>query len=213
MKITFVGDVHGKWFKPNEPNFTDIIEQHKDSDYVFQVGDMGFGFPDTKDLELFLPPNVLFIRGNHDNPSVCEMQPNYLGDYGYHDETGIFYLSGADSPDESWRIFGVSHWQNEELDYLTLQKAADMYVTLKPKIVVTHECPCSIGNIAKDFHIEQNRTSSALDFFFREHKPRYWFFGHHHTPFRKNILGTNFVCVPTLQAIEMQYEKETLWLP
>jgi Icc-related predicted phosphoesterase len=197
MIITFVGDVHG-WF--NE--FLATCKLYKDSDYIIQVGDTGFGFKNTLQYSnITLPKNVKFIRGNHDNPTLSRNHPNYLGDYGFNKDIGIFYISGAYSIDKAWRIPGVSWWEEEELNYNDLQKVAELWASVKPDIVVTHDCPKSVQSFLKSHHSDGNRTNNALEFLFNEHKPKFWVFGHHHIYKREKVLGTTFQCLPELGTV------------
>ena len=202
MRITFIGDVHGHFTE-----FNSLIRLYKDSDYIIQVGDVGFGFPKTLQYsDIKFPDNVKFIRGNHDNPNICRKHPNYIGDYGYSSIMNLFYLSGAFSIDWMYRIQNVSVWGDEELSNNDFNKAAKLYFDSKPSIVVTHDCPKTIQIYLKSHHIEPSKTNTDLEYMFNEYKPKYWIFGHHHTYKNINILGTNFICLPELYAYTLDTE-------
>src|SRR6266404_2664369 len=138
MSITIIGDVHGftktyqKWLRNNlDPEQRSI-----------QIGDMGLGFAGVGLPAPGQPPlgdSHKFFRGNHDSPEKCRAHANYLGDYGYLEEDGIFWVAGAFSIDRAYRIEGVSWWADEELSYAELGKATDLYREVKPRFVLSHE--------------------------------------------------------------------------
>jgi Icc-related predicted phosphoesterase len=204
VKRTFLGDIHGAWGMLNE-----ILKRHKDIPSI-QVGDLGLGFVNSytflnqrtglwetkggiKDPKEF-PKKFRFIRGNHDNPEVCRKHPNYLGDYGVDKETGIFFVSGAWSIDVNYRTPDIDWWYEEELDYPELQKVIELYEKTKPSVVVSHTCPSSIAKLLAGGNFHGSKTENALETMWEIHKPKYWIFGHWHMVWRKNILGTDFIC-------------------
>jgi hypothetical protein len=136
--LYFIGDVHGKIQR-----YRAIIRGLPEGSKSIQLGDMGLGFDKVR----LWPGGSLdrgvhrFIRGNHDNPQVCQNHPRYLGDYGYLEDERLFYLGGAWSIDKDWRVPGKSWWPDEELSYADLDKAYQLYVKSKPQIVATHEAP------------------------------------------------------------------------
>lgn len=134
----FIGDVHGKI-----KQYRAIIRDLPEGSRSLQLGDMGLGF---KGVHLFPGGSMLrgdhrFIRGNHDSPQACRQHRFYMGDYGYRPEDGLFYLGGAWSIDQDWRVENVSWWHDEELDYSELDTAYQLYVKSRPQIVATHEAP------------------------------------------------------------------------
>lgn len=148
MSIVVVGDIHGKIQDIDDvPGFNSIIaSKTKPDDLVIQVGDIGFGFGFIPHF----PENVKLIRGNHDDPQMARLHPNYLGDYGYLPEHKLFYLGGAWSIDWAWRKAYMNRggkaiwWENEELSYHELAKALELYSEVKPEIVISHEAPASV---------------------------------------------------------------------
>src|SRR5437868_566145 len=103
MKLHLIGGVHGKVHE-----YTNIIHTLPMGDKSVQLGDMGVGFPDA--ILFSLPHDHKWFRGNHDDPTISRMHPNYLGDYGYDSETKIFWMAGAYSIDYQWRVEGLSWW-------------------------------------------------------------------------------------------------------
>lgn len=209
MKTLFLGDIHGDWATLN-----DVFQRRLYREIpIIQIGDLGLGFSlkydyfnhrtglwetkiGSKDPEKF-PDRFRFIRGNHDNPEACRRYPNYMGDYGVDSQTGIFYMSGAKSIDRDNRTIGIDWWDDEELSTFELQKAIDLYAQTKPKIVISHACPSTIAKMLsswKEFH--GSKTETALEMMWSNSKPKVWIFGHWHMAWRKNVLGTKFICCP-----------------
>ena len=207
--MRFIGDVHGKY----SPYKTLI----KEVPASIQVGDMGVGFmkdtPDGEKKFMQNPPhdtmkkgNHRFIRGNHDNPTVCKTQPFWIKDGHYEDD--MFFVGGGLSIDRHWRIEGQTWWADEELSYREFSKIQEKYLDLKPKIMVTHDCPEAIaGQIMNTSNFQKlddpSITRQALDNFFQLHKPELWIFGHWHLSFQRNILGTQFICLNELEILDV----------
>lgn len=195
-ELVFVGDLHGK-IGP----FRDIVRRVDVNTPIIQVGDVGFGFLPI----LPFPKNVHLIRGNHDSPDEARRHPNYLGDFGFSEELGIFYVSGAYSIDYKWRQEGVSWWRQEELSGYQFDQALQLYKRVKPEIVVSHDCPLSarshIFNITH--HDEVSATNKALDEMLLLHRPKVWVFGHHHQTVGVNIFGVQFQCLAELHHKEL----------
>jgi len=131
--------------------------------------------------------NHRFIRGNHDSPEVCRNHPNWIPDGQF--ENDMFFLGGAFSIDWQMRMPGVSWWEDEELSIVELNAMIDKFESLKPKIVVTHDCPTKFAMLLKSHHMDdKSRTRAALDTMLEIHKPDLWVFGH---PYPSNISHTS----------------------
>jgi hypothetical protein len=206
MKLSLIGDCHGK-----TTELVNLLQSHcQDSDYILQLGDVGLGF---KGVHLpSLNQSFGFIRGNHDSPSLCQMHPNYAGEYGVWGP-GVFVVGGAFSIDWQWRVPGKSWWYDEELYVEQLDKALELYKATKPRIVATHEAPSSIGRalledggfrLYKEGCID-SRTAQYLERMFHAHQPEHWFFGHYHRDWVKRTQGTIFECLNelTLRHVEV----------
>lgn len=201
--MIFIGDIHGAW-----KYYRELISNITHTPTI-QVGDFGMGFPGMID-----PPKVegnhWFIRGNHDSPEVCRRHPNYLGDYGFRQEWDMFFVGGADSIDKHMRVEGVSWWRDEELEYGTfMDKIIPLYEASKPRIVVTHTCPMSIlydviPVWANDRGRGAGKTERALQAMLEIHQPDLWVFGHWHRHVETRRMGCKFVCVNSLQLIEIE---------
>lgn len=186
-----IGDVHG-----NINSFEKIIYQHKGDS--IQLGDFGFKkhhdyFLNNFDLE---SNSVLF--GNHDYYPYLR-EPHSLGDYGCDHLGELFFVRGAYSIDKHIRTIGVDWFENEEMTYQTFKDVINKYELVKPKIVISHDCPQSLRESLFGIH-EKSMTSNGLQAMFEIHQPDLWIFGHHHKSKNVNINGTNFRCLAELEA-------------
>lgn len=208
--VLLIGDVHRKW-----QEYTDLLEHHQPERSI-QLGDFGWGFEDqfsgdmqdkVEKLEAAMTNcgggDNKYIRGNHDNPWECENHKFCIPDASYDEETGIFYLGGALSIDKHLRTPGVDWWEDEELNFDRLFAAVDLYEKVKPRIVLTHDCPEDV--VHKLFHFYKtdfpSRTRQALGSMWSLHKPELWVFGHWHSHRAVTIEGTHFVCLGELQTM------------
>lgn len=206
-KYTFIGDVHGKFGA-----YSTILKNSTSP--TIQVGDMGVGFF-WRDQEDYLhssgnPPydkmvagGHRFIRGNHDNPSVCSRHSQWIEDG--HVEGDIMFVGGALSIDRGMRTLNEDYWADEELSIQRLMELTTKFVTLKPRIMVTHECPETVAkHLFRTMKLDDpSRTRQAFDSMFEQHKPEYWIFGHWHMHRKETVLGTKFICLEELQAMEL----------
>lgn len=211
--IRFIGDVHGK-FGP----YKTLI---KDVPFSIQVGDMGVGFRHyTPMRELVTSQNPpfdamskgrhLFLRGNHDNPSVCRKQRYWIPDGTYLDDK-IFCVGGAVSIDRAYRTEGLDWWADEECSRAELDAIVDRYIRLKPEIVCTHEVPESVATeLLAAFNkvkiTDGSRTRQAFESMLHHHQPKYWVFGHWHQSLRFMRGRTQFQCLAELEHVDIDLE-------
>ena len=189
--MNFIGDVHGKFNKLNS------ILDHVDGS-VIQLGDLGIGFQADRGFTNFVTDKQFyFIRGNHDNPHICNDHPNFIGNYGICE--GVFCISGAHSIDKELRIPEMDWWEGEELSYTEMCEMLDVYTHIKPEIVATHDCPYMLYEFLTDNIKTKSRTNQFFDILFENHIPKKWVFGHHHRSFRKNINGCEFIGLNELE--------------
>lgn len=207
MRITFIGDVHGK-----TDQYQKKLRQKFQGQSTFQLGDMGVGFSSTPGLhkDIMTSGDHRWIRGNHDDPAKCRALADrgYAGEYGYYDKFKMFFLGGAYSIDYMYRIPGRSWWSDEELSYPELASAVDFYIRMKPEIVATHEAPTAaathmLTQVLGGFRSEKlvcgtSRTSVALQQMLDAHQPKEWIFGHYHASKSFDWKGTKFTCVNEL---------------
>ncbi len=201
MKITFIGDVHGK--------FTEYRKIIDASDCpTIQVGDFGIGFywqdaAGNKHRYNELPQDHYdhwFIRGNHDNPYECRLHPQNIQDASMWN--GIFCMGGALSIDKEFRTEGLDWWTDEELSIEKLDQAVDLYETLKPEVVVTHDGPEGVIPHMFNWYSKSaypSRTRDALSIMLKIHRPKLWIFGHWHKTVKYEDQGTTFLCLNELQ--------------
>jgi predicted phosphohydrolase len=198
--MRYIGDVHGKWIQ-----YSQLISECDES---IQVGDMGFGFGQPQKtvdhvIETMAKGNHKFIRGNHDNKTMCETLDSYIPDGTIVDDT--MFIGGGLSIDQHTRTEGVSWWADEELKYSELIGLFDVYKEKKPKIMVTHDLPENVARNLFSFYRADffSITRQGLDAMFEEHKPDYWIFGHWHKSINRNIFGTQFICLNELEYIDI----------
>jgi len=210
MFTRFIGDVHGK-----VGGLRDILASlPADVSGAVQVGDMGVGFPPNNEkhhqnwnnlLEEF---NCKFIRGNHDNPTRCKTMSAWIPDGTVVDDA--MYVGGAWSIDSRWRIEGSDWWSDEQVSQFNFAQIMDVYDLVKPKIMVTHDCPEKVSEelfISTGKAIGDKRyttlTGSALQEMFNSHSPDIWIFGHWHNDVDVVINGTRFICLAELSHIDI----------
>jgi len=202
----FIGDVHGKW-----DMYFDLISKLKGDS--IQVGDFGMGFGSETPPEWNL--QHMFIRGNHDDPSICRVHPNYLGDYG-SDKHGIFYVGGGYSIDYKWRqTHNFTHpnelvwWEDEEIAEKDFPEVLRIYEQFKPNIVVTHAAPEYMQAYIVEGNMEDkrrfiNRTEHGLlPAMLDIHKPALWIFGHYHCSVDILHDGVRYKCLNELEVFEI----------
>lgn len=195
-KIRIISDLHG-----NSRKHREII---KDSDYSIQIGDLGFNYSYLGQID-GLKHKV--FRGNHDHVGM-QNHANYLGEYGYFDLNGVagYFISGAHSIDRAWRKENVNWWSDEQLSYMELVGAYDLYQFQKPEFVLSHDCPASVSKIIGNPEILNNfghnpetytnATQECLEECFEFRQPKLWIFGHYHIRKELTIGRTKFICLP-----------------
>lgn len=192
----FIGDVHG--------HFLDYNELVKKLPCSIQLGDMGIGFKPYESFPVYSQHR--WIRGNHDNPIACKGYSNYLGDFGYLEEEEIFFVSGGFSIDRMYRTEGINWWRDEELDVKAQAEVVKLYTKIKPRIVISHECPRDaiqyVGS--KYIGIAPSSTAALLNHLWGIHSPQRWIFGHHHTTMDFEIDNVKFQAVNILDAVEIE---------
>lgn len=166
-------------------------------DCSLQVGDMGL-FDEEDAAVLPAMPDHRFIRGNHDNPPLCRGHPNYLTDWGWFPEQEMFVLAGGYSIDAASRIAGEDWWPDEELDEPVLREAVERFAAIRPRLMVSHECPTVIKRMIVESPMKlsvTSRTERTLQRMWEAHKPEVWIFGHQHMFVQRTVEGTRFVCL------------------
>jgi predicted phosphodiesterase len=193
--FTVIGDVHGKYERYHR-----IVRRTEENPYTIQLGDFGFKYDTLANVD---STKHLIIPGNHDNYDTCYNYPHFLGDYGYTSLNGIefFYYRGAYSIDRIYRTIGIDWWENEQVGIEGFMKARELYRMIKPKIVITHDCPENIAHqmVPDGGRVFQNNTTWALQELLNIHEPDLWLFGHWHKSRTIQHGKTRFMCLNELE--------------
>lgn len=199
MSITVIGDVHGKYDRYHK-----IIRETKHHPYTIQLGDFGFKYDTLKNVDY---TRHLIIGGNHDNYDICYNYPHFLFDYGYTklNNLDFFYYRGAYSIDRHYRTIGVNWWSNEQVNIDNFMKARELYNSIKPDLVITHDCPEFMvpTYIGKNRPVYQNITTWALQELYNIHQPKMWIHGHYHQSLTTIYGNTKFVCLDELETFKV----------
>jgi predicted phosphodiesterase len=200
MSVTIIGDVHGKYRRYHE-----IIREKNKNPNSVQLGDFGFDYETLKNVD---PTKHVFIGGNHDNYDIVEKVPNYLGDFGHtvnFHGIDFFHYRGAYSIDRMYRTIGIDWWEKEQLNIEEFMKARELYRSIKPDIVLTHDCPIELIPylLPPGSRIYENNTSWALNELFNIHQPKIWIFGHYHKSWKMTINKTDFICLDELETTKL----------
>lgn len=188
-KLRFIGDVHGQ--------FEFLREKQDEADFSLTVGDIGYDYSALDGIyqQRGGYERHRMIKGNHELHPLLNSpkRPAYfLDNFGVWELPGglsVFYLGGAWSIDHAYRTPGVDWFPEEELSGQELSDAIDLYSTVKPHIVATHEAPfCCIPYVTDPSFAKQygytdpikTATNWTLQMFLRIHQPISWFFGHYH---------------------------------
>ncbi|MCA9178183.1 MAG: metallophosphoesterase [Planctomycetales bacterium] len=221
--IRIIGDVHGRIAarpKRKERNVRDLFPRspystRADRDrgrnylqliarstYSIQVGDLGLDYDHLCDVD---PAFHRVIAGNHDN--LTNLTSHFLGDFGVHSiplQSGsfdFFFIRGAQSLHIDRLTAGVNWWPDEELTETQVNAAMAHYDSVRPRLVISHDCPTEIVSLVASIAVtsEPSRSNSLLQSCFDMHAPSMWIFGHHHRNWSfHHQSGTNFVCVGQL---------------
>lgn len=219
MKTRIVGDIHGKFKEYSYYTLGVGRLRHATEpappERSIQVGDFGIGFDsvywhDSVNEWMKKNPGHRFIRGNHDDPDLCEAMAGYIPDGTV--EGDIMYIGGAWSIDYAYRIPGVSWWPDEELSVTEFNNAIDLYRSAKPRVMITHDCPTQIAwdmFVSRDDSLTGNkqiktRTGEALQAMWEIHQPEEWYFGHWHITRDLTLNGTKFQCLGELDYIDVE---------
>ena len=197
--ITVIGDVHGKYKEYHE-----IIREVDRCPYTLQLGDFGFKYESLKNVD---STRHLILPGNHDNYNDCYNYSHFLGDYGYTslNRVEFFYYRGAYSIDRGDRTVGINWWENEQVSIDQFMKARELYRIVKPRIVISHDCPDSISYQLLKPHQRkyENLTGWALQELLNIHQPNLWIFGHYHNARTIQYGNTKFVCLDELETYDI----------
>ena len=212
-KTRIIGDIHGALHE-----YEYLLTTCEKS---IQIGDFGIGFAGkqwhNKVNKIHEDGANRFIRGNHDNPDKCRTDMvGYIEDGTI--ENDIFYCGGAWTIDSWHRTEGVSIWHNEELTHREFDVLLSTYSIMKPRIVITHDCPSSIaqkmfidsGKSMFEGGLIKTRTGQALQAMLEIHQPELWVHGHWHSDEDEVINGTRFICLGINSYIDIDLSSKDL---
>lgn len=207
MLTRFVGDIHGK-----VSTYIDVTKGFDGN--TVQVGDFTIGFWDQKwhdrVNEYHASGQHKFIRGNHDHPERCKEMVGWIPDGTVNGD--VMFIGGAWSIDHMTRTPGIDWWRDEELSYQELGTLIDVYDQVKPRVMVTHDCPTlasyymfvRAGETLAGRVQYLTRTGEALQAMFELHQPEYWIFGHWHDTKNMEINGTKFQCLGECDYMDLE---------
>lgn len=200
-----IGDIHGEW-ELYYQTATDAIN-FGGCDRTIQVGDFGVGFSgpywhDRVD-EFHSDGTHRYVRGNHDKLAKCKEMTGWIKDGRVEDD--VMFIGGAWSIDWEYRTEGTSWWADEELSSAELYEMISLYATVKPRVMITHDCPLDVskemfispaGKLLVHKPVQHNtRTGAAFNSMMGIHEPDFWFFGHWHHSMAYKRGKTTYVCL------------------
>ena len=218
MILRYAGDTHGRI-----DELKSMVSSAADAGIttMIQVGDFGVFTPDDCPLYKWIKERaesawtvkIITSFGNHDNWNLyyelCARYPDedlleiYPGSGVYVVRRGSvieiegvkhLFLGGALSNDRQNRVEEVSWWDREEPSEEEFQRFFDSWEAHKPDTIVTHDAPLRVPfNRAGR---NSNTTVRMLDHALKlsDHKPKKWYFGHHHKLKKWKIGGIRFHC-------------------
>ena len=218
MTIFYAGDTHGYI---NHIADIDRLASEAGAAYVVQVGDFGIRWPggDCPVFKYFEKrarknrpgPTWITCGGNHDNwdkwnelsaeqghPDLVELSPGCFfaqrGSVHVLDGAKHIFCGGAESTDRHMRTVGVDWWAAETPTYAEFTLFMDRLESEKPDVVVTHDAPVRVPIKRTQRHTSPTPTNLENIIKLSEHKPKVWYYGHHHTMDEIEAEGTLYSC-------------------
>lgn len=215
MALTrLIGDIHGAVYDYKAY----CIDKFEGP--TIQIGDFGIGFGQgdywlESVSDFHERGGHRFIRGNHDHPALCKTMPSYIPDGTV--ENDVMFIGGAwsiDNPDAppGWykRTKDYDWWADEECSDEEFERMFDVYKTVKPRVMITHDCPAKVshemfwGSGMIKGRTYPNRTSAWFDRFIEAHQPEEWYFGHWHHTMQYKYGDTRFTCLGILDHMDVE---------
>lgn len=209
MLTRIIGDIHGLW--------NDYQAVISDCDRSIQLGDFGIGFGQGDYWHDRVNDTIgntghRFIRGNHDNPEKCKEMLSWIKDGLV--ENDVMFIGGAWSIDADYRTPGYDWWQAEQLSSSEFDRIFDTYMTVRPRVMITHDCPTLTAyhmfiRTGKRVWGSQpklylSRTGEMFQRMFESHQPEHWYFGHWHHTSDLKLDGTEFHCLAELDYVDVE---------
>jgi hypothetical protein len=215
MTLTrLIGDIHGQMAEYKVYGINNFEGP------TIQIGDFGVGFGQSDYWHesvnnLHSDGTHRFIRGNHDNPATCKEMVGWIKDGTV--ENDVMFIGGAwsiDNPDAppGWykRTKDIDWWEDEECSDEQFDVFLDTYLSVKPRIMITHDCP---HNIASHMFWDtgllkgpryNTRTGDFLQKLFELHQPESWYFGHWHYTMAYQHGNTMFRCLGIYDHVDVE---------
>jgi hypothetical protein len=200
------GDIHGRI-----PEYLKLLAALPPGSRSIALGDLYLGRPGVSLPDL--PPEQMFLRGNHDSPKLAAAHPNYMGNYGYIPEQEIFFLSGAFTASAAVLQNSAYWYKEEELSVEELEAALTLYCETKPRILLSHEGPAEIvakmlSGVEGNYHeakqaCVKSRTALALQRMIEARAPDHHIFAHYHRRWTAQRGKTSFRCLKELEVFDV----------
>lgn len=209
-RTRIIGDIHGLIYDYQSYSIGDFEGP------TIQVGDFGIGYHndywhDSIAAWQEAHPHHRFIRGNHDDPARCKTMPGYINDGTIKND--VMFIGGAWSIDGMGKTHGVGWWRDEECSIEQFNQFIDIYATMKPRVMITHDGPT---NVTTEMFIQtglaiggvnarqiDTRTGTALQAMLDIHQPEEWYFGHWHHTMMYKYGRTMFHCIGILDYVDV----------
>jgi Icc-related predicted phosphoesterase len=186
MKLTIVGDIHGRFTYLNQ-----IINQEK-PDLLICLGEFGYwpnsNWMDIKNINNTICP-IWWINGNHcdfyslNRRTSNEILPNIWykprGSIERIGDKNFLFLGGGFSIDYKQRVVGFDYFPDDEL--LKMSDIANIPKGTKIDVVCSHTAPNEFIMIGPERDRDWPDSSRVvLDKVLKKYKPREWYMGHWH---------------------------------
>lgn len=219
MSIIYLGDCHGRLSSVDK-----VVQsaEARGVKAIVQVGDFSVFWPGPKDaLDRWIIKRaqrdwkieILTCGGNHDNWELFDELAEEQGTdkVELYPNSGVFYvkrgslieiggkshlfLGGAETTDKADRHEGFNLWEHrEEPSKEEFDVFFERFDRDKPEIIVTHDAPLRVKfkRLRRNTSVTPNMLENTLKL--SKHKPKRWYFGHHHKLDKWKIGGTKFYC-------------------
>ena len=215
MTLTrLIGDIHGQISEYM------VYGIDKFEGPTIQIGDFGIGFGQgdywyERINRFHQEGGHRFIRGNHDQLAICKTMHGWIPDGKV--ENDVMFIGGAwsiDNPNAppGWykRTENYDWWADEECSDEQFEQMLDVYSTVKPRVMITHDCPHKIaGHMFWDTGFLKgprynSRTGDFLQKLFDIHQPDEWYFGHWHKTMQFKNGRTMFHCLGIYDFVDVE---------
>ena len=219
MIILFVGDIHCAQFSAIGNNLSEIeLKGLPKPEAIFLLGDVGFYGSCFKyyvdGVAKYDYPQTWFIDGNHeDHEYLDDLLKNWK-------VKNLTYIKrGTTVEVGGTKVLGIGGAKSADMSLCRDIADEDIEQAMSqgmPDIIISHECPAGIGIHGSAFVFNKDSTLPVMPGDLRltkvmeYHKPKFWFFGHHHVWFETRIGNTKLVGLPEGQNGSLLFDTETM---